>query len=60
MVMDLSAKLSHGNCLTRTDSARERLAAQVDVVQHHGDNAEPAQKVDAGNALLRFLCCNRL
>jgi hypothetical protein len=31
-----------------------------DVMQHYGNNAQPAQKVDAGNALLCFLCCNRL
>jgi hypothetical protein len=33
---------------------------QVDVVQHHGDNAESAQKVNAGDALLCFLGCDRL
>jgi hypothetical protein len=31
-----------------------------DVVQHHGDNAQPVQKVDAGDALLCFLCCDGL
>jgi hypothetical protein len=34
--------------------------AKVDVVQHHGDDAESTQKVDARDALLCFLCCNQL
>ena len=73
MVMDLSVKLSHENSPPHrfwharklAQNAVAKMDPQVDVVQHHGNNAESAQaesaqKVDARDALLCFLCCNRL
>jgi hypothetical protein len=34
------------------------MVPQIDVVQHHGDNAEAAQQINTRNPLLRFLRSN--
>jgi hypothetical protein len=66
------SKLSHGNSPVQEEyavgvgadplvqAAVAEMDSEVDVVQHQGNDAEFTQKVDAGNALLCFLWCNRL